>query len=210
MFKWGISVLYRSEVLLPGRCTISWSILTANIVLISLTVDISLLRLDKIGGSLYPRTIKLFLQLNNWFYEEKMYYNPASSPNVWLNFMLTIQTSQRASFAKSQLQKLGLLTPNRFNVQMRHICPVVVWAAFAGTLHNFMKHTQWQQRFALLLWFLNKIIMKSQEEEESKTPDCSKITQLKPRIRLTHLYAISNPISWCLPAAIKQRPEWRS
>ena len=39
-----------------------------------------------------------------------------------------------------------------------------------GTLHDFTKPIQRQQRLAPLLWSLIKIIMKSQEEE-SKTPE---------------------------------------
>ena len=42
---------------------------------------------------------------------------------------------------------------------------------------------------APLLWSLIKIIMKSQEEEETKAPDDSKINQQKPRISLTCLHA---------------------
>ena len=60
------------------------------------------------------------------------------------------------------------------------------------TLHNFTKPNQCQQCLTLLLRSLIKIIMKSQGEE-SKTPDHSKINQLKPRIRLTRLHANSNP-----------------
>ena len=63
---------------------------------------------------------------------------------------------------------------------------------YVGTLLNFMTYIQRQQCLAPLLRSLIKIIMKSQEEE-SKTPDHSKINQLKPRIRLVCLYANYNP-----------------
>ena len=49
--------------------------------------------------------------------------------------------------------------------------------AIVGTLHDFTKPIQ-QQHLTPLLWPLIKIIMKSQEEE-SRTPDYSKINHLK-------------------------------
>ena len=51
--------------------------------------------------------------------------------------------------------------------------------------HQFL----YLQRLTLLFWSLIKITMKSQQEEEAKAPDDSKINEQKPRISLTCLYA---------------------
>ena len=64
--------------------------------------------------------------------------------------------------------------------------------AIVGTQHDSTQQIQRQQHLAPLLWSLIKIILKSQEED-AKAPDDSKINHQKSRIRLTRLYANSDP-----------------
>ena len=67
----------------------------------------------------------------------------------------------------------------------------VYWRIYVvGTLHDFKKLIQCQQCLVPLLWSLNKIVMMS-KEEETKTPDHSKINQLRPRFRFSRLYVNS-------------------